>query len=96
MSDAQYKLGCYLLSGGEGEAEAVDKKGAAVVVRRESTEEAMRWIRMAADGGHAEAGESVAISPQATSVLGLNLLVYQALSYWCMSLKLLVYQALSY
>ncbi len=62
VSDAQYKLGCYLLSGGEGEGEAADK-GAAVVVRRQSTEEALRWIRMAADGGHAEAGESVAISP---------------------------------
>ena len=80
VSDAQYKLGCYLLSGGEGEADAADK-GAAVVLRRESTEEALRWIRMAADGGHADAGESVAFSPQATSVLGLNLLVYQALIY---------------
>jgi TPR repeat protein len=60
VSDAQYKLGCYLLSGGEGETA---DKGAAAVVRRESNEEALRWIRMAADGGHAEAGESVAISP---------------------------------
>ena len=44
--------------------------------------------------------------PSAPSVLGLQLLVYEALSYWCMQvklvyeafryLKLLVYEALSY